>query len=279
MSKVLVLGASGYIGRHLIPILASSPDFCITAISANPAITTLFSGLSDRVKSMCLPLDDLSLELAENYDIIVNLACAGVAHQRADQPSILTINSKIAHQACLLASKTRHSLLIHLGSDMEMTHASFYSALGADQITCLSENEPAPSYYVLSKMLQTGIIRLNCSRLCIRAHVILTPNIYGGDDPPGSLMGAMRAAAATGASFTIKNPSAVKKFVHVNAFAFYINALIYQLLASAVSADDCQSFYLSSVDFAASTTVRAFACHQWKYLSSNLSNLNFKSSD
>lgn len=279
MSQILILGASGYIGRYLVPVLASSADFEVTAVSSNPSIATLFSDLSDRVETQCLSLDDFPLDLAQKYDAVVNLACTGVAHQGLDDPSVLMANSRIAHQVCLLAAQTRHSLLLHLGSDMELSHVSFYSTLCADQGADLRGHQAEPSYYVLSKLLQTGIIRLNSSRLHFHAHVILTPNIYGGDDPPGSLMGAMRAAAASGLPFTIRNPSAVKRFIHVNSFAYYVNALLHHLLAPAVGNDSRHSFHLSSVDFVPSTTVRAFACHQWEHLSSDSSCLRFNDSD
>ena len=130
--------------------------------------------------------------------------------------------------------------------------------------------------YSLSKFMQSSLIRHYSYSAKFMAHVIMTPNLYGGDNPPTSLMGALLAARLDDTHFTIRNPAAIKRFVHVNTFSTYVLAVVQDLLARLLHAEMPSSFEFSSVDFVPRTTVEAFARRQWLLLGGDLACLKFE---
>lgn len=60
MPSLLITGACGYIGRHLIPFLAEQGEFSITAVSSQSQVHSLFTDCASPVKAVCSELSDLS---------------------------------------------------------------------------------------------------------------------------------------------------------------------------------------------------------------------------
>ena len=263
MSRLLVFGAGGYLGRHLVPVLAKQGGFQVTAVSSQPEILHAFTEVGDLVQPLCLQLEQFPIDQAMEHDLVVNLACAGVAHKDDDGIDSLTANLIIAHKICLLAMHTRERLLLHFGSDMEQSHLAIYlnSPLGMSLAATTVQHDT--SLYSLSKVIQSSLIRYYASKVNLCAHVIMTPNLYGGNDHPRSLLGAMRGAVRAGLPFAIRNPSALKRFIHVDAFSPYVIALLYDLLNRTAAHVGYQRFAVSSVDFVPMATVASFAQHQW----------------
>jgi nucleoside-diphosphate-sugar epimerase len=266
MSRLLVFGAGGYLGRRLVPALAKQGGFQVTAVSSQPEILSAFSEYRDLVQPLYLQLQQCPLEQAMQHDVVVNLACAGVAHKGGDAIDSLTANLMIAHKICLLAKHTRQRLLLHFGSDMEQSHLGIYlnSPQGMSLAATMAQFETP--LYSLSKVMQSSLIRYYASEIHLFAHVIMTPNLYGGDDHPLSLVGAMRDAVQAGLPFCVRNPTALKRFMHLDAFSPYVIALLCDLLKRTAADEGCHRFEVSSVDFVPLTTVAAFAQHQWRRL-------------
>lgn len=273
MRRLLVFGAGGFLGRHLIPALASQGEFQITAVSSQSEIVSLFADWRHMINPVCSTLEDFPAAEARDHDVVVNLACAGVAHKDEDGIDSLLINLVIAHRICLLAELTRERLLLHFGSDTEQSHLAVYlnSAQGMSLPATMVQSDT--SLYSLSKVVQSSLIRHYAFKENFCAHVIMTPNLYGGEDPPRSLLGQMRMAVQTGLPFTVRNPAAMKRFIHVDAFSSYVIALLRDLLARADYGNVRQRFEVSSVDFVPRTTVAAFAQRQWTLLGGSANTL------
>jgi nucleoside-diphosphate-sugar epimerase len=268
--SLLVLGAGGYLGRHLIPVLVTQGGFRITAVSSQANVVAAFRDVCHLVHPVCLPLEEFPLEQAREHDVVVNLACAGVAHKDDNAIHSLSTNLSIAHRICQLAVHSRDRLLLHFGSDTEQSQLAVYlnSYQGMSLPAAMVQSEA--SLYSLSKVIQSSVIRYCSSKSDFYAHVIMTPNLYGGQDPPRSLVGAMRAALQAGLPFALRNPTAVKRFIHVNSFSAYVIALLHDLLTRSDFVEGRQRFEVSSADFVPRTTVAAFAQRQWKLLGGDL---------
>lgn len=265
---VLVLGAGGYVGHHLIPILARHADFVITAVSSQP-ITLGNSG----VTTVCTSLQDLPLSLARDHDLVLNLASAGVAHKDEDDLRVLSDNLEIAQQACRLAQCSRLRLLVHFGSDMEKSSLSAYLPTPEGMILSAAPDQEPTNLYSLSKTMQSSLIRYFTTKLQFFGHVIMTPNIYGGLDQPHSLVGAMRSAIEAEQPFTVKTPTIAKRFVHISSFSSYVLAVLQDLVGRLDDSRTPALFTVSSMDFVPRTTVEAFAKQQWQRLGGAASNL------
>ena len=275
-ASLLVLGAGGYLGRHLIPVLARQSELTITAVSSRHESLTQLVSLAPTVEPILCALPDLADTVAAGHDLVLNLASAGVAHKGKDDLSTLLDNLAIAHDVCRLARCSRHRILLHFGSDTEQNNPTFDLAGTKGASLPTSAHQQGSSMYSLSKIMQSTLIRHYCSNAEFYAHVIMTPNLYGSTNPPTSLMATLRAACLDGTDFTIRNPAAIKRFVHVNTFTTYVLAVVEDLLTRLVDAEMPSSFEISSVDFVPRTTVEAFARRQWLLLGGDLANLNFE---
>jgi nucleoside-diphosphate-sugar epimerase len=266
MRHLLVFGAGGFLGRHLIPALATQGGFQVTAVSSQSEIVNFFADFGHVVRPVCSTLEDFPRAQARDHDIVVNLACAGVAHKDEDGIDSLLTNLQIAQEVCLFAELTRERLLLHFGSDTEQSHLGVY--LTSSHVVSGPEamTQQDASMYSLSKLVQSSLIRHYAFKKEFYAHVIMTPNLYGGEDPPRSLLGQMRIALQAGLPFTVRNPTVTKRFIHVNAFSSYVIALLRDLLDRADYGNVRQGFEVSSVDFVPRTTVAAFAQRQWTIL-------------
>ncbi len=266
--KLLVLGAGGYIGRNLIPVLAQHADFSVTAVTSQPIAPG-----SPGVATVCTSLEDLPFRLAGDHDLVLNLASAGVAHKDEDDLRVLSDNLAIAHHVCRFAECTRRRLLVHFGSDTEQSSLSAYLPSAEGMSLPASLVQQPTSLYSLSKTMQSTLIRYFTAKSQFRAHVVMTPNVYGGLDQPYSLMGAMRSAIVAGQPFTVQTPAIVKRFVHISAFSSYVVGVLQDLSSRFDHSEATPRFAVSSMDFVPRTTVGAFARHQWLLLGGAASEL------
>lgn len=266
MARLLVFGSGGYLGRYLIPVLVRSGGYQVTAVSSQSHVQSLFAHLDGGVEPICCSLDAIQPTLARDHDVVVNLACAGVAHASESSMDSLVANLFIAHRVSLLAGETPNRLLLHFGSDTEQSHLAVYlnSSQGLSLPASMVQHDT--SLYSLAKVMQSSVIRHYTATASLNAHVIMTPNIYGADDPPRSLVGSMRAAVAAGHAFTIQNPAVVKRFISIDSFSLYVIALLRDLLARAGCGAAQQPFEVSAVDFVPRMSVSAFARRQWSLL-------------
>ena len=266
MPSLLITGACGYIGRHLIPFLAEQGEFSITAVSSQSQVHSLFTDCASPVKAVCSELSDLSSDLAGDHDVLLNLASAGVAHKNSQDVESLIANIGIACEVARLAKHTRKCQLLHFGSDSEQSNLSVFLGAAQGMSLPVSMSHEENSLYSLSKLVQSTLLRYYSSTTELGVHVIMTPNVYGGLDSPGSLMGGMKAALQSKQKYIIKKPSVIKRFVHVKPFFAYVYALLQDLLLRAEYRENCHGFEVSSVDFVPTTSVEEFARCQWHRL-------------
>lgn len=265
-SSLLVLGAGGYIGRHLVPALGRQGDFTVTAVSSQPRVLEAFADLRPVIQPLCCRLEALPLEIARNHDLILNLATAGVAHKDGDDIDILSQNIAIAHRICQLAESSRRRLLVHFGSDTEQASLSVYLNSSQGMSLPAAMCQPDASIYAIAKIVQSSLIRHHVAKEGFFAHVIMTPNVYGGDDPPDSLMGQMRSSIEAGLPFTLQRPEICKRFVRMDAFMSYVIALLQDLLTRISPSQQEPFFEVSNVDFVPRVSVASFAQQQWLLL-------------
>lgn len=88
--KILVFGASGYIATSLLPYLNRDPGVSITTVS-----TRLGAG-QEGLPNLNLSMADFDINLAHDFDCVINLASAGVAHKSEDDVYAITENINIA---------------------------------------------------------------------------------------------------------------------------------------------------------------------------------------
>jgi UDP-glucose 4-epimerase len=165
-NTILVTGADGFIGRHLVPYLASL-GYKVVAASR---MATAFDG--QNVASITLP--DLAfpfdwLPLLQDCDAVVHLA--GIAHRFADEHQYDLVNHR-ATEALAQAAARRGLHLVFVSSIAAQSGASSDQELTED-------DSPAPNNaYGRSKLAAEEAVRASGASFTILRPVV----IYGGGE-------------------------------------------------------------------------------------------------
>jgi hypothetical protein len=150
-----------------------------------------------------------------------------------------------------------------IGSDTEEIFLSSSLNIMQGEMVALSTYPASMSIYSLSKIAQSSLIRYYSAYLRLRAHIIMTPNIFGGLNPATSLIGQMQHALRNGHDFVLRNPAVLKRFVRMDSFCKYVLALLVDLFERYSGYDDIPRFEVSSIDYVPRCTVEEFARRQW----------------
>lgn len=220
--RVLVTGATGFIGSYVIPALLRHGHGVI-ATSAQEAKATIQSWFRDVEYK---PLDFSRLEPAVDYfayfgrpDAMIHLAWEGLPNYKSE----FHLTENLPHHQQLLENLVRHGL-----RDLTVTGTCFEYGM---QEGCLSESMPArpDNPYALAK----DRLRIFLEALQSRYEFVLKwPRLfymYGKGQNPKSLLSQLDAALERGdSSFNMSGGDQVRDYLPVEAVAEYLLAIALQ---------------------------------------------------
>ena len=191
--SVLVLGASGFLGRHITGALRDS---------GNEAITVGRSGSMDVVVNATHMGSLESVVREVDLSSVINLLGAGLSDTNADAREMEAVNARFpAHLAELLAKVAPGCHLIHAASSTEApaadgSYESEYSRTKAEGTSALAS---------LGVDLPITILRVH--------------NTYGVDQPRQRFVASVIDSLIAGRNIELRFPERVRDFVHVDDVA------------------------------------------------------------
>lgn len=193
MEKVLITGASGFLGRHIVDALS---DQYIVHTLSRQATSEYPVDIS-----MQAPLID------EEYGIVVH--AAGKAHQLdgiQDTEAFLQVNVNGTHRLCEAFDRSS-------SYPKQFVFISSVSVYGLDEGVLIDESQPlnGTSAYAKSKIEAENILRDWCGKHNVKLSILRLP-LIAGPNPPGNL-GAMIDAIQRHRYFTIGKGDVRKSIV------------------------------------------------------------------
>jgi nucleoside-diphosphate-sugar epimerase len=198
MSKILVTGSSGFIGRKLISKLASYPDLQVTGLSRNPTHHCEMQGnISDYST-----LNSLS---KMNFDYVFHLAWEGLP-DRSDEWCLLNLNNSynFLHHMYAANSSTVFNVL---GSCLE--YGSFSGPVSDETVPRGDDSFARAKIELHNRLTSTGM-KLNWYRPFF---------VYGEGQPAKSLMPFLNEQLALGILPKISSLSNSHDFINVEDVA------------------------------------------------------------
>jgi nucleoside-diphosphate-sugar epimerase len=214
MTSVLVIGATGYLGRHVFRLLDRQTDLTVTGTSRSGSARRLGLDLAlDRP-------DAIGRLLGECPDVVVN--CSGAVSGSVAELARANVIGP-ANLLSALARYTPHTRLVHLGSAAE------YGVAAPEEP--IAEGRPAhpTGHYGVTKLAGTELVRL-AGTLGLDTLVLRVFNPIGPGAPVGSLPGRviteLRRAGPARDSVRLGSLDAVRDFVDVRDVAGAVLAAI-----------------------------------------------------
>ncbi len=206
--KILVTGASGFLGRHLATELASRGHEVVAASRSGSADVTL---------EVADPTSCQRVVAEVAPDVVVNLAGAGVTAGSADDPA-----------------------MVHANREGPGNVARASAAAGARMLHVASSTEPLPgmlpeSFYSQTKADGTGEVIGLMGRERGAFAVARVHNAYGRDQPRGRFIIDVIERLSSGGEFTIRFPDRVRDFCVVDEVVGHLA----DLALADTSADRC----------------------------------------
>lgn len=199
MEKLLLTGASGFVGKNILPVLAQ-----------NYAISTLGRGTENHYSA------DLSTtipELKESFDVVYH--AAGKAHcvPRTEAEAKMFFDVNLAGTQHLCAALER------AGTPKAFIFVSTVAVYGQESGENIAETHPlaGTSPYAKSKIAAEAFLRKWCEKHGV-VLTILRPSLIAGTDAPGNL-GAMVRGMRSGKYLRIGQGAARKSIVMVEDLA------------------------------------------------------------
>lgn len=174
--KVLVIGASGFVGRHLIDALVATQTISVTAASRN-SIT-----FSSAITQISLPRDyrklskDVELNLFASVDVVFLLAAA--------TPSLLAGRSVDEKRRALDTNINMPLFLARAAHRQGIKHIIFLSSCGVhgavSELGAFSETSPYNGHdpYTRSKIAAEQLLLSNSANLPALT-IVRPPSVYG----------------------------------------------------------------------------------------------------
>ncbi len=209
MTLAVVLGANGFIGRHVVGALGGGSDIEVVGAGLGAPLPGLESGWLD----MDLLAGDGRLEAelrAIRPDLIVN--CTGATAGTAANLTRLNVDTTAALLEAIARSGIR-ARLIHLGSAAEYGPGP----VGRPLVEAAPTRPVSP--YGVAKLAATGLVATAASAgreaVVLRVFNALGPGMPAGTLPGGALLRLTEAVAASAPRIEMGSLDSVRDFVDV----------------------------------------------------------------
>jgi nucleoside-diphosphate-sugar epimerase len=215
MSRVLVIGANGYLGRHVFGLLDRQAELTVSGTSRSGSARWIRVDLAlDRPATLGAML------ATECPDVVVN--CAGAVTGSVAELVGANVTGP-ANLLTALAAHAPHAKLVHLGSAAE-----YGIAEPEEPIT--EQRPPHPTgWYGVTKLAGTELVRL-AGNLGLDTVVLRVFNPIGPGSPAGSLPGRvvaeLRRADLAHDVVRLGSLDAVRDFVDVRDIAEAVLAAV-----------------------------------------------------
>jgi NDP-hexose 4-ketoreductase len=218
MRRVLVLGATGFLGRHVFRRMAQSPELAV--------ITSGRSRLAESPWHVQIDLGRCGMETISSMltavmpDVVVN--CAGITHGAPDTMAAGNVTATASLVEALLNSQVSIRL-VHVGSAAE------YGAVGKGVSITEGTRERPASTYGITKLAATRMIEsARCAGL--DATVLRVFSAVGPGMPmestPFRVLEAVQGMVCGGGVAKLRLVDAVRDFVDVRDVAAAIAAAV-----------------------------------------------------
>lgn len=208
--KIIVTGASGFIGRHLVQLLASK-GHNVYAIYANqkpiiPKQTNLIQWIKCDLTRGFGPIDQL-----KNIDCIINLASVGISPRFAPLDVMVNVNILMASLLFDYAKKNGIRRLIFAGSCHE------YGFTGDKYHFIPPEAQLLPNnVYGASKAASFNMIHALSLASNIEVYYGRIFSVFGKGQHPTNLWSQIAAAAKNCTDLNLSSGDQIRDFISVN---------------------------------------------------------------
>ena len=200
--KILVLGATGFLGQHLVPLLVERGHQVVPAGLRSVTSDVIKVDITD-ASSVATALDRVA------PDGVINLAGSGLPRPNALSGDSWRVND--------LGSRAVASELVRLSDPPILVHAA--SALEL-------EPEDLALDYAQSKAVGSAGVRDVLTGTACRYAVVRIHNVYGPGQPAGRFVGDLIAALNSGQHFVVKHPSRKRDFCFVDDVVEHLADLV-----------------------------------------------------
>ena len=218
--RVIVLGASGFIGRWVARSLCASGATVGLVVRDRTSAEQIFRkfGVRGDIHELDLRAPLALRTLFEDLEpaIIFNLAGYGVERSERDEEMAYQINAQLVQAICEAAAKTRDEEwsgqnIVHVGS------ALAYGTLGGN----LSEDSiPHPTTpYGKSKLAGTRFLSACCQAYHTKGLTARLFTVYGPGEHRGRLLPSLLETAKTGKSLELTAGTQTRDFTYVEDVA------------------------------------------------------------
>ena len=218
--KVLILGATGFIGKNLIINLHN--DFIIHAVSRSNKYESIFNNLPVNYHFIDIFSEDFPLLLNTiSPDFIINLISFVSAGSNDINPTIIFNDNFFSLVRLIDVIKKYHitlKLLIQLGSAEE-----YGDLLGPFNET---DKENPNSIYSLSKLTATNYLRMVSKDLNFNSLILRPSNLFGPYQSENKLIPTIINSVKENKPFSISNLDKRREFYFIKDLIFVINNLL-----------------------------------------------------
>jgi nucleoside-diphosphate-sugar epimerase len=208
--RVLVTGATGFIGRHLVNGLISAKAQVFALVRPGSRLTDHWRGHATCIE--CADWDEAGLRLAlasQSFDVAFHLATYGVRPTDRDPGLMLRINVDLPALLVQLC-KERDVPLVMAG-----TFSEYQRPADRSRLTEQSPLETA-KIYGASKAAGGIVARALAESLGVKLRLLRFFKVYGEGEAPHRLLPSLVAGLSRGERVPLSDGRQIRDFIHVD---------------------------------------------------------------
>lgn len=217
--KVLVTGASGFVGALVVHALVANEHDVISAVRAEPG-PRLLRAPHGRIRVLDLELPELLVDVlgAERPEAIVHCAAYGALSNERDRLRMCGVNVLGTTRLFQAAEAARVQRLLHLGTAFEYgTHS--------EPVSELTAIDPVGDY-AASKAAAWLVLREAARRSSVAVAALRLFNVFGPGNSLPRLDAQITQAARTGEPVALSAGDQRRDFLHVDDVAAAVCGLL-----------------------------------------------------